>query len=172
VLHRAATSVTALVAVACALTFAACSGGRVTSDSGVTQHRTLVVNDEPTDICVAVAGTVAQQVAGLGNRPSLPPKEGMAFPVATATQENFTMKDTEFPLAIVWVGPGQQVLGSTTMTARSVEPYPSPAPIILAVELSPQDWGPLAGTARTVSLGQACNGTITAGQPGQSPSRF
>jgi hypothetical protein len=75
-------------------------------------------------------------------------------------------------LAIVWVGPGQQVLGSTNMTAKSTDSYPSPAPIILAIELSPQDWGPLAGTARTVSLGQACDGTITAGQPGQAPSRF
>lgn len=167
---RAAASIVALAA--CAVVLSACSGGRVTSDPGVTQHRTLVINDEPTDICVAVAATVAQQVAGLSNRQSLPSKEAMAFPVATATQENFTMKDTNFPLAIVWVGPGQQVLGSTSMTPHASDPYPSPAPIILAIELSPQDWGPLAATARTASLGQACDGTITAGQPGQAPSRF
>jgi len=161
----------ALIA-AFAIFVAGCSSSRKVTEVAGTQHRTLVVNDEPTPICVAVAGTVAQQVAGLGNRPSLPPKEGMAFPVAEPVQENFTMKDTSFPLAIVWVGPNSQVLGSTTMTPKSTEPYPSPAPITLAVELSPQDWGPLAGTARTVSLGQACDGTVTAGRPGQAPAQF
>jgi uncharacterized membrane protein (UPF0127 family) len=170
VVHRTAASVFAFLA--CGVVLASCSGGRVTSETGETQHRTLIVNDEPTGICVAVAGTIAQQVAGLAHRQSLPPKEGMAFPVATATQESFNMKDTNFPLAIVWVGPNQQVLGSSNMAANSPDQFPSPAPIILAIELSPQDWGPLAGTARTASLGQACDGTITAGQPGQAPSRF
>jgi len=158
--------------VLCAVALAACSSSSNTTETALTQHRTLVVNDEPTPLCVAVAATVAQQVAGLGNRQSLPPKEGMAFPFADAADRNFTMKDTSFPLAIVWVGHNQQVLGSTTMTAQSKDPYPSPAPITLAVELSPQDWGPLAGTARTVSLGQACDGTVTAGRPGQAPSQF
>ena len=156
----------------CAVALAACSSNRTTTELVGTQHRTLVVNDDPTPLCIAVAVTVAQQVAGLGNRPSLPPKEGMAFPFAEATQENFTMKDTSIPLAIVWVGPNSQVLGSTNMTPLAKDPYPSPAPITLAVELSPQDWAPLAGTARTVSLGQACDGTITAGRPGQAPSQF
>jgi hypothetical protein len=72
----------------------------------------------------------------------------------------------------VWVGPGSQVLGSTSMTALSKDPYPSPAPITLAVELSPPDWAPLAGTAKTLTLGEACDGTITAGRPGQTPAQF
>ncbi|MBV9410619.1 MAG: DUF192 domain-containing protein [Acidimicrobiia bacterium] len=153
------------------LALAACSG-HLSNTAGLTQHRTMVVNDQPTDICLAVAATVAQQVNGLGNRASLPPKEGMAFPVATPTQESFTMKDTSFPLSIVWVGPGSQVLGSTDMSPHSSDLYPAPAPITMAVELSPQDWAPLAGTARTLSFGEACNGTIVAGRPGQAPSQF
>jgi uncharacterized membrane protein (UPF0127 family) len=164
-----------LVAAAAAVfivAFTACAGGRaMTADSG-TQHRTLVVNDDPTPICVAVASSVAEQVVGLSKRQTLPPKEGMAFPFATATQENFTMQDTSFPLAIVWVGPSGQVLGSTPMSALARDPYPSPAPITLAVELSPQDWNPLAGTARTVSLGEACEGTVVAGSPGKPPQQF
>jgi hypothetical protein len=162
----------AILILASALALAACSNGTLSNTSGVTQHRTMVVNEEPTQICLAVAATVAQQVNGLGNRSSLPPKEGMAFPVATPTQESFTMKDTLVPLSIVWVGADSQVLGSTNMTAHAPDPYPSPAPITMAVELSPQDWAPLAGTARTLSLGEACNGTITAGRPGQAPSQF
>ena len=163
---------TAAVIALLAVGVAGCSSSRTTSSETSATHHTLLVNNEPTPICVALAVTVAEQVAGLGNRPSLPPKEGMAFPFATPSQQTFTMKDTSFPLAIVWVGDNSQVLGSTMMAAQSKDPYPSPAPITLAVELNPQDWGPLAGTARTVSLGQACDGTVTAGRPGQPPAQF
>ena len=58
------------------------------------------------------------------------------------------------------------------MTADSKDDYDSPGPISLAVELSPQDWTPLAGTARTLSLGEECPGTITAGRQGQPPTQF
>jgi uncharacterized membrane protein (UPF0127 family) len=165
-------SVTLVATAAFVFAFTACAGGRATTADSGTQHRTLVVNDDPTPICVAVASSVAEQVVGLSDRQSLPPKEGMAFPFATATQENFTMQNTSFPLAIVWVGPNGQVLGSTPMSALAKDPYPSPAPITLAVELSPQDWNPLAGTARTVSLGEACEGTVAAGPPGKPPQQF
>ena len=160
-----------LVAVA-ALVLPACAGGRDTSVPTSTQHRTVVVNDEPTALCVAVAESIADKVNGLSNRPVLPPKEGMAFPFVQAAPRGFNMKDTSFPLAIVWVGDDSQVLGSTAMVPESKDDYPSPAPITMAVELSPQDWAPVAGTARTLLLGQECDGTITAGRPGQPPTQF
>ncbi|MBV8305385.1 MAG: DUF192 domain-containing protein, partial [Acidimicrobiia bacterium] len=84
----------------------------------------------------------------------------------------FTMRDTSFPLAIVWVGPNARVLGSTNMAPLVTDQYPSPGPITLAVEMSPRDWQPLAGTARTLSLGQACDGTVSAGPPGRAPTQF
>jgi uncharacterized membrane protein (UPF0127 family) len=158
--------------VVCTMALAACSGGGDTPTALPTQHRTLVVNEEPTPICLAVATTVAEQVAGLSQRPSLPPKEGMAFPFATAGPETFTMKDTAVPLVVVWVGPNGEVLSSTSMAPFDTAAKPSPGPITLAVELSPQDWGPLAGSARTISLGQVCEGTITVGRPGTKPSQF
>lgn len=145
------------------------SGGTATV---VTQHRTMVVNDDPTDICLALPTTVAQRVTGLAYRPSIPPKEGMAFPFAQAQQANFSMKNTSFPLSIVWVGADSQVLGATTTTPLAANLYASPGPLTLAVQLAPKDWGPLAGTARTVSLGESCGGTITAGRPGQAPTQF
>ncbi len=155
-----------------AIAFAGCSSRANLAEGSATQHRTLVVNGDPTPICVAVAATVAQDIAGLGNRPSLPPKEGMAFPFADPAQPTFTMRQTSFPLAIVWVGENSAVLGSAAMAPMSRDPYVPPEPITLAVELSPQDWQPLAGTAVTVTLGDACNGTVTAGPPGQAPTRF
>jgi uncharacterized membrane protein (UPF0127 family) len=157
----------------CAIALTGCSsGGDSLSPAATTQHRTLVVNDEATPVCLAVANTVAEQVAGLANRPTLPPKEGMAFPFAAAGSRSFTMKDTAFPLEIVWVGPGGQYLDATSMAPNTPGPYDSPAPITLAVELSPQDWGPLAGKAHSVTLGTVCEGTITAGPPGKKPTQF
>ena len=161
-----------VLVVAAAAVLAACSGGRDTGVATSTSHRTLVVNDEPTALCVAVAGTLAEKVNGLSNRPSLPPREGMAFPFADPGARSFNMKDTSFPLAIVWVSADSRVLGSTTMAADSTDHFQSPGDITLAVELSPQDWAPLAGTARTLVLGQECNGTITAGRPGQPKTQF
>ena len=155
-----------------AVALAGCSSRANLTEGSATQHRTLVVNGDPTPICVAVATTVAQQLAGLENRPSLPPREGMAFLFGSPTQQSFTMLQTSFPLAVVWVASNSQVLGSTTMAPLSKDAYPPPAAITLAVELSPQDWQPLAGTAVTLTLGDACSGTVTAGPPGQAPSRF
>ncbi len=162
----------AALAAGC-LVLGACSGGNGDKSAvPATRHQTLVVNDAPTDLCVAVATTLAQQVAGLSNRPSIPAKEGMAFLFADADSRSFTMRDTAVPLSIVWVGPDNKVLGSTPLTPNDDVAKPSPGPITLAVELSPQDWSPLAATARTVSLGEACDGTLVAGQPGQAPKQF
>lgn len=155
-----------------AIAFAGCSSRANLTEGSSTQHRTLVVNGDPTPICLAVAETVAQDIAGLGNRPSLPPKEGMAFPMAEPAQPTFTMRQTSFPLAMVWVGENSAVIGSAPLAPLSKESYVPPEPITLAVELSPQDWQPMAGTAVTVTLGEACNGTLTAGTPGQAPTRF
>ena len=161
-----------VVGLAVLATGAACSSSGGTTTTVVTQHRTMVVNDEPTDICLALPATVAQRVTGLAYRSSIPPKEGMAFPYAVAQPVNFSMKNTSVPLSIVWLGPDSQLLGSVTTTPLSTNPYTSPAPITLAVQLSPKDWGPLAGSARTVSLGESCDGTIVAGRPGQPATRF
>ena len=161
-----------LVAVA-ALVLPACAGGRDTNEVVTsTQHRTVVINDEPTPLCVAVAKSLAEQINGLAHRPSIPPKEGMAFLFGDAAPQSFDMRDVPFPLSIVWVGDDSKVLGSTAMAPEAPNDYDSPGPITLAVELSPQDWTPLAGTARTLSLGEVCPGTITAGRPGKRPTRF
>jgi len=132
----------------------------------------MVVNDLPTDICLALPATVAQRVIGLAYRSSIPAKEGMAFPYAEAQPVTFSMKNTSIPLSIVWVGADSQLLGSVTTTPLSANPYASPAPVTLAAQLSPKDWGPYAGMARTVSLGESCDGTITAGRPGQPARQF
>jgi uncharacterized membrane protein (UPF0127 family) len=156
----------------CAFALGACSGGNKDDTAQHTRHQTLVINDTPTDICVAIASTVAEQVAGLANRPSVPSKEGMAFLFSDADYRSFTMKDTSVPLQIVWVGPENKVLGSTALEPNDQVPKEAPGPITLAVELKPEDWNPLAATARTVALGQACDGTITAGRPGVPPAQF
>jgi uncharacterized membrane protein (UPF0127 family) len=167
-----ARSLPVAVAVLALAALAACSSGTDITSASLTQHRTLVVNENPTELCVAVAATLGEKVAGLSNRSSLPPREGMAFPFAIEAQRSFTMEDTAVPLTIAWVATGGQVLGSTALTPFDKTPKDSPGPIILAVELLPQDWGPISATARTITLGQTCDGTITAGRPGTKQSQF
>ena len=150
----------------------ACANSGPPTTMVLTQHRTMVVNDVPTDICLALPATVAQRVTGLAYRATIPPKEGMAFPFAEAQPATFSMKNTSIPLSVVWVGPDAQLLGSATTTPLAAAPYASPGPVTLAVQMSPKDWGPLAGSARTVSLGESCDGTIVAGRPGQPPTQF
>jgi len=161
----------ALLIGACVLALGACSGGNG-NDAAHTRHRTLVVNDTPTDICVAIAATLAEKIAGLANRPSIPAKEGMAFFFDDADTRSFTMRDTAVPLEIVWVAPEDKVLGSTSLTPNDEDPKASPGPIVLAVELKPEDWSPHAATAKTLTLGQSCDGKITAGRPGVPPAQF
>jgi uncharacterized membrane protein (UPF0127 family) len=164
--------IVAAIMTALSATLAGCSSGDDSPAALPTEHRTMVVNDSPTPICLAVAKRVAEQVAGLSERQSIPAKEGMAFPFSDPATRSFTMKDTAIPLSIVWVEGGGAVLGSTSGTPFDGVSKESPGPIDLVVELSPSDWGPMAATARTITLGAACEGTIVAGRPGLEPTQF
>jgi uncharacterized membrane protein (UPF0127 family) len=154
------------------LLLAGCGADDDTAASGPPQRRTLVVNDNPTDLCVAVAVTEGEKLAGLSHRDSIPHGEGMAFLYDMPSQPSFTMKDTSVPLDIVWVGPEDRVITSSALAPMDETPKAAPGDILLAVELSPKDWDLLAATARTVSLGDACEGTIVAGRPGSKSSAF
>src|SRR5439155_24643756 len=61
--HAVAVSRVAAAAMLCVM-LAACASGPDEDAIVPTQHRTLVVNESPTPICVALAITAAEQVAG------------------------------------------------------------------------------------------------------------
>lgn len=162
----------AIVLLACAVAFGACGGGGTDVASLGSQRRQLLINDQPTPLCLTLATTLAQQNEGLSDRDTLPPNEGMAFLFQTSYAHQFWMKNTHFSLAILWVSGDGQIRGSNVMAADTTTLYPSPGPITTAIELNPQEWAPLAASAHTATLGPICQGVLTAGRPGTKPAQF
>ena len=74
---------------------------------------------ENANFTVEIASTMVQQARGLSFRPSLPENHGMLFVFGSSTIQNFWMKDTNFPLDIIWIG-GDTVLGF----AENTQPQP------------------------------------------------
>lgn len=62
--------------------------------------------DRPVSILAEVADTVASQMTGLMNRPSLPPGRGMLFVFPDDEVRSFWMKNVRFPIDIVFVTSG------------------------------------------------------------------
>lgn len=72
---------------------------------------------------VEVASTTAEKSRGLSYRASLAENAGMLFLFNTPAIQNFWMKDMNFPLDMIWIGPGvggEEVLGF----AQNAEPQP------------------------------------------------
>jgi uncharacterized protein len=163
----------AAIVLACVVAFGACSGSGTSDVSSLgSQRRRLVVNDQPTSLCLTLATTAAQQDAGLSDRATLPPNEGMAFVFGGTATHAFWMKDTHFPLTILWVSGDGQIRGSNLMAPDTTQLYESPGPVATVIELAPQEWAPLAASAHTATLGPVCPGTLTAGRPGTKPAQF
>ena len=54
-----------------------------------------------------IADTMATQARGLSYRTSLGADDAMLFVFASATVQNFWMKDMNFPLDMIWIGDGK-----------------------------------------------------------------
>ncbi|MBV8986396.1 MAG: hypothetical protein JO248_18350, partial [Acidimicrobiia bacterium] len=58
----------AIVLVACAVLFGACGQSGKSVESLGSQRRQLLINDQPTPLCLTLAATLAQQNEGLSDR--------------------------------------------------------------------------------------------------------
>ena len=162
----------AAIVLACVVAFGACGKSDTSVSSLGSQRRRLLVNDQPTSLCLTLATTTAQQGVGLSQRTTLPPNEGMAFVFGASATHAFWMKDTHFPLTVLWVAGDGQIRGSTVMAPDTTELHESPGPVPTVIELAPQEWAPLAASAHTATLGPVCPGVLTAGRPGTKPAQF
>ena len=70
---------------------------------------------------VEVAGTPAELAQGLSGRASLPPGTGMMFLFELGATPSFWMKAMRFPLDVVWIGDGCEVVDITLKA-----PFPPP----------------------------------------------
>jgi uncharacterized membrane protein (UPF0127 family) len=69
-----------------------------------------------------VATTTAAQEKGLGDRASLPTNQGMLFSFSNEAVRCFWMKDTHFPLDMIWLNSNKQVLHIESNVSPSTYP--------------------------------------------------
>ena len=65
---------------------------------------------------VEVAATPAERTQGLSGRGSLPPRNGMLFTYSSGAPTSIWMKGMLFPLDIIWIGNGCEVVDITLNT--------------------------------------------------------
>jgi uncharacterized membrane protein (UPF0127 family) len=107
--------------------------------------KTLTVNGHK--FSLEVAKTPAQRTRGLGNRVSLPQDHGMIFVFSKPAVECFWMKDTHFPLDMIWIDSNKNVIQLIQNVSPSTYPetFCPDQPAKYVIELN-------AGTARSVGI--------------------
>ncbi len=86
-------------------------------------------------LTVEVAVTEAEQERGLMHRTSLPHGHGMLFPFTLPRTANFWMKDTPFPLDLLFVAPDGTVTAVLHGKADDLHPLSTGEPVSAVVEI-------------------------------------
>ena len=82
-------------------------GCQTLDTSFVALEHTIQFGTRPsTNVNVYLADSSTEHTAGLGNRAALQPGQGMVFVFPDSKIQTFWMKDTSFPIDIVWVQDG------------------------------------------------------------------
>ncbi|MCX6713394.1 MAG: DUF192 domain-containing protein [Candidatus Vogelbacteria bacterium] len=89
-------------------------------------------------ITAEVVETPAERERGLSGRTVLPENEGMLFVFDRPGQHKFWMKDMNFPIDIIWLGPNKIVIDITANLATSTYPnsVTSRVPAFFALEVN------------------------------------
>lgn len=122
-------SLLALISVVLALS----AGCQEKSSSGLPTVRMKVGNET---FVLEVARTGPQQEKGLMERDTLPPDHGMIFVFPVEQVLSFYMKNTRFPLDIVFLDSQGKVVSVHQMKAYDLSTTSSDAPAQYAIELN------------------------------------
>jgi uncharacterized membrane protein (UPF0127 family) len=112
-------------------------GVPATAATSTTATSTPKVVIDGRTLSVDVADTEALREQGLSGRTSLGPDSAMLFIFPSAEKPGFWMKDMNFSLDIVWIGPDKKILGVEKDLAPSTYPqvyFPS-APVGYVLEM-------------------------------------
>ena len=85
---------------------------------------------------IEIAKTHAEQEKGLMKRDSMPEDHGMIFPMAEEQVQGFWMKDTRFPLDILFLNNAGKVVSIHQMEAYDEKNTSSDFPARYAIELN------------------------------------
>lgn len=151
-----------LLLLGVATAVAASFRSRVASESGVPSAGTAMLYGGHSYLCLEVASTPEERARGLSGRDEIGLYDGMAFlfPGEAPTRAPFWMKDTRFPLDLVFVAPDErvaEVLRMEPCDGDDCPEYSPTAPYLYAVEL-PAGYAEEFGIAPgiRVRLGGAC----------------
>jgi uncharacterized membrane protein (UPF0127 family) len=132
-----------IVIVAAALAYALLS-----KEAHTTPMQTVTIGNAT--FKVEVVDTESLRELGLGNRTSLPAGQGMLFVFQQAGNWGFWMKDTEFPLDILWARADGTITTIVRNIATSTYPqvfYPKTPDALYVLEVN-------AGAAAAIAEGQ------------------
>jgi hypothetical protein len=132
------------IAVAIAVTLAACTSQAATVHAPVGQPQTGLQRVPLTitsatgthHFIVEIAKTEHQQEMGLMFVKSLAPNRGMIFPYDPPQEVAFWMKNTLIPLDIVFIRPDHTIARITNAKALDETPLPSGEPIVAVLEIA------------------------------------
>lgn len=85
---------------------------------------------------IEIARSHAEQEKGLMKRDGMPEDHGMIFPLAEEEVQGFWMKDTRFPLDILFLSNGGKIVSIHQMEAYDEKNTSSDFPARYAVELN------------------------------------
>jgi hypothetical protein len=139
-----------VVAALVLLLVSACSNGEG-ADVGGTSELVIHAADGAVSLRVEVADTPDEREAGLMDRETLDPNDGMAFVWDEPVHTSFWMKDTRIPLSIAFWDEGGEIVAMFDMEPCPDEPCPSYGPEVAIVGAVEVDRGRLA--AEGVALG-------------------
>jgi uncharacterized membrane protein (UPF0127 family) len=114
--------------------------------------RTITMQIGRQTFTLEVADTEPTRETGLMNRDSMPANHGMIFVFEDEEERGFYMKNTRFPLDILFIDGNGKVVSSKSMKPYDLRTTPSDAPAKYAIELN-------AGAAQSsgVSVGDQLN---------------
>lgn len=98
--------------------------------------QTISENIGGKNFSLEIASNQTSRELGLGQRNSLAENGGMIFVFDKPGNYGFWMKDTKFPLDIIWLNDSCVVVGKATMTPESFpKPFYPDFPAVYAIEL-------------------------------------
>jgi uncharacterized protein len=107
---------------------AAACGSADTSDPDATAALSIRTDDGTVSLHVQLADTPDEREAGLMDRESLTPYDGMAFVWEEPVVSSFWMKDTLIPLSIAFWDDSGRIISILDMNPCTVDPCPSYGP--------------------------------------------
>ncbi|MEW6355218.1 MAG: DUF192 domain-containing protein [Planctomycetota bacterium] len=125
------------IMTACIMALCSCSASDAPKPSAPTALHTIKVAGK--DLKVEVVSTREKRQAGLSNRKTIPPDQGMLFVYPEDEYQSFWMKNTFVPLSIAFIRSDGWIAQMEDMEPETLLSHPSKVRVKFVLEV-PQGW--------------------------------